>query len=225
ALARGTSELDADVVAAAVDKAAVRYDRAGDQHYDVISAFIKSLRGSDVQAGLHYLARMLEAGEDPRFIARRLIVLASEDIGMAAPSVLQTCVAAAQAVALIGLPEARINLAQAVVACALAPKSNAVITAIDAAIADVRAGRIGVVPAHLRDAHYPGAATHGHGTGYRYAHDAEHGVAAQQYLPDDLIGARYYLPTNHGNEAALAERLDLLEGLLGRDSEGGIRDD
>jgi putative ATPase len=214
--AQGAAEISTEAVAAAVDKAAVRYDRAGDQHYDVISAFIKSLRGSDVQAGLHYLARMLEAGEDPRFIARRLIILASEDIGMAAPSVLQTCVAAAQAVQLIGMPEARINLAQAVIACALAPKSNAVITAIDAAIADVRAGHLGTVPAHLRDAHYAGAKDHGHGTEYVYAHDAEHGVAAQQYLPDGLTEARYYQPTEHGNEAALAERLAVLEQLLGR---------
>jgi putative ATPase len=214
--AQGGADITAEAVAGAVDKAAVRYDRAGDQHYDVISAFIKSLRGSDVQAGLHYLARMLEAGEDPRFIARRLIILASEDIGMAAPSVLQTCVAAAQAVALIGMPEARINLAQAVIACALAPKSNAVIVAVDAAIADVRAGKLGTVPAHLRDAHYAGAKDHGHGAGYAYAHDAEHGVAAQQYLPDDLTEARYYQPTEHGNEAALAERLAVLEELLGR---------
>lgn len=215
AAAQGATGIDADTVSAAVDKAAVRYDRDGDQHYDVISAFIKSLRGSDVQAGLHYLARMIEAGEDPRFIARRLVILASEDIGMAAPSVLQTCVAAAQAVQLIGLPEARINLAQAVIACAMAPKSNAVVKAVDAAITDVRAGRIGTVPPHLRDAHYPGAKQHGHGQGYLYAHDAEHGVAAQQYLPDELAGARYYEPTNHGNEAALAERLRLLEELLG----------
>ena len=218
AQAQGETEIGAQIVSAAVDKAAVRYDRDGDQHYDVISAFIKSLRGSDVQAALHYLARMLEAGEDPRFIARRLIILASEDIGMAAPSVLQTCVAAAQAVQLIGMPEARINLAQAVVACALAPKSNAVIKGIDAALADVRAGRIGTVPPHLRDAHYPGAKQHGHGSGYQYAHDAEHGVAAQQYLPDDLAGARYYVPTAHGNEAALAERLAVLEALLRGDS-------
>jgi len=215
AAAQGATGIDADTVSAAVDKAAVRYDRDGDQHYDVISAFIKSLRGSDVQAGLHYLARMIEAGEDPRFIARRLVILASEDIGMAAPSVLQTCVAAAQAVQLIGLPEARINLAQAVIACAMAPKSNAVVKAVDAAITDVRAGRIGTVPPHLRDAHYPGAKQHGHGQGYLYAHDAEHGVAAQQYLPDELAGARYYEPTNHGNESALAERLRLLEELLG----------
>ena len=216
AAAQGGNEISVEAVAAAVDRASVRYDRSGDQHYDVISAFIKSLRGSDVQAGLHYLARMLEAGEDPRFIARRLIILASEDIGMAAPSVLQTCVAAGQAVQLIGMPEARINLAQAVIACAMAPKSNSVIMAVDAAIADVRAGRIGAVPAHLRDAHYPGAKDLGHGSGYQYAHDAEHAVAAQQYLPDELAGSRYYQPTDHGNEAALTERLALLEELLGR---------
>jgi putative ATPase len=220
ATALDSAEINADVVAAAVDRAAVRYDRSGDQHYDVISAFIKSLRGSDVQAGLHYLARMLEAGEDPRFIARRLIILASEDIGMAAPSVLQTCVATAQAVQLIGMPEARINLAHAVIACAMAPKSNAVVVAIDAAQADVRAGRIGTVPPHLRDAHYPGAAGYGHGKGYQYAHDAEHGVAAQQYLPDELAGVRYYRPTDHGNEASMAERLGVLESLLGRDGTG-----
>lgn len=214
AAARGLSTIDAETVGQAVDKAAVRYDHDGDQHYDVTSAFIKSLRGSDVQASLHYLARMIEAGEDPRFIARRLVILASEDIGMAAPSVLQTCIAAAQAVALIGMPEARINLAQAAIACALAPKSNAVIVAIDAAISDVRRGRIGQVPAHLRDAHYPGAAGLGHGEGYRYAHNYPHGVAAQQYLPDELADAVYYRPTPNGNEAALVDRLDLLNELL-----------
>ncbi|MGJ3509747.1 replication-associated recombination protein A [Enemella sp. A6] len=210
------TEIDTDAIERAVDRAAVRYDKDGDQHYDVISAFIKSMRGSDVHASLHYLARMIEAGEDPRFIARRLVILASEDVGMAAPSVLQTCVAAAQAVQLIGMPEARINLAQAVVACATAPKSNAVYTAIDAALADVRAGRIGQVPPHLRDAHYPGAAGLGHGAGYRYAHDEPHGVARQQYLPDELVDARYYHPTGHGNEAQVAERLAAIEELLGR---------
>ncbi|MFZ1411636.1 MAG: replication-associated recombination protein A [Micropruina sp.] len=214
--AEGHVVIDLPQIEAAVDKASVRYDRDGDQHYDVISAFIKSMRGSDVHASLHYLARMLEAGEDPRFIARRLIILSSEDIGMAAPSVLQTCVAAAQAVQLIGMPEARINLAQAVIACAVAPKSNAVILAVDAALADVRAGKVGTVPPHLRDAHYSGARSLGHGQGYRYAHDAEHGVAAQQYLPDVLEGALYYQPTEHGNEAGLLERLALLETLLGR---------
>ncbi|MEA5053964.1 MAG: replication-associated recombination protein A [Propionicimonas sp.] len=217
ARAHRTSAIDADILEAAVDRAAVRYDRNGDQHYDVISAFIKSVRGSDVQAALHYLARMIEAGEDPRFIARRLIILASEDIGLAAPSVLQTAVAAAEAVALIGMPEARITLAHATIAAALAPKSNAVITALEAAQADVRAGKIGTVPPHLRDAHYAGATSLGHGKGYRYAHDYEHGVAAQQYLPDDLVGVRYYQPTDHGNEAAMVERLQLLEKLLSPD--------
>jgi putative ATPase len=212
----GTTAITTAIVEQAVDRAAVRYDAGGDEHYDVISAFIKSIRGSDVQAGLHYLARMIAAGEDPRFIARRLVILASEDIGMAAPNVLPLCVAAAQAVQLIGLPEARINLAHAVIACATAPKSNAVIQAIDAASSDVAAGKGGRVPPHLRDAHYSGAAGLGHGAGYRYAHDHPHGVAAQQYLPDDLVGARYYEPTDHGHEAAIAERLAVIDQLLGR---------
>ena len=181
----------------------------------MISAFIKSIRGSDVQAALHYLARMVAAGEDPRFIARRLVILASEDIGLADPSALQTAIAAAHAVNFIGMPEGRINLAQAVIALALAPKSNAVIVGIDAALADVEAGRVGLVPAHLRDAHYAGAKTYGHGQGYRYAHDEPHAVAAQQYLPDVLIGARYYQPTDHGAEAAVGHRLRRIEELLG----------
>ena len=201
-----------------MDRAAVRYDRDGDQHYDVISAFIKSVRGSDVDAAMHYLARMIEAGEDPRFIGRRLVILASEDIGMAAPSVLQTCVAAAQAVQLIGMPEARLNLAQATIAAATAPKSNAVITAIDGALADVRAGKGGEVPAHLRDAHYSSAHDLGHGVGYRYAHNFPHGVAEQQYLPDDIASTRYYHPTDHGNEAAISQRLSQIRMLLGRDT-------
>ena len=212
--ALGETHIDPAALEKAVDQAAVRYDRDGDQHYDVISAFIKSVRGSDVQAALHYLARMIEAGEDPRFIARRLMILASEDIGMAAPSVLQTCVAAAQTVALIGMPEARLTLAHATVAAATAPKSNAVYKAINAATADIKAGRIGQVPPHLRDAHYPGAEPLGHGVGYKYAHDHPHGVAAQQYLPDELADARYYVPTDHGNEALIAERMAAIEKLL-----------
>ena len=159
ASSRGSTTIDLETAETAVDQAAVRYDRQGDQHYDVTSAFIKSLRGSDVDAALHYLARMMEAGEDPRFIARRLVILASEDIGLADPTALPTAVAAAQAVQLIGMPEARLNLAQATIALAIAPKSNAVITAIEAASADVRAGKIGPVPPHLRDAHYQGAQT------------------------------------------------------------------
>jgi putative ATPase len=219
ASAVGETMITTDLVARAVDKAAVRYDRAGDQHYDVISAFIKSIRGSDVHAALHYLARMIAAGEDPRFIARRLVILASEDIGLADPTALQTAVAAAQAVEFIGMPEGRINLAQAVIALSLAPKSNSVIKAIDAALEDVNAGRIGLVPRHLRDAHYPGAMRLGHGQDYAYAHDEPHGIAAQQYLPDELADARYYAPTAHGAEAALVARLARIEELLGRSDE------
>ena len=216
----GALAITTEIVEQAVDKAAVRYDRDGDQHYDVISAFIKSVRGSDVQAALHYLARMIAAGEDPRFIARRLVILASEDIGLADPTALATAVAAAHAVQFIGMPEGRINLAHAVIALSLAPKSNAVVTAIGAAMADVEAGRIGLVPAHLRDAHYAGAKAYGHGEGYQYAHDQPHAVAAQRYLPDELAGAEYYRPTDHGAEAALADRLRRINELLGRTESG-----
>jgi len=214
ASARQSTVIDVDVAALAVDRAAVRYDRAGDQHYDVTSALIKSVRGSDVDAALHYLARMVEAGEDPRFLARRLVILASEDIGLADPSALPTAIAAADAVGFIGLPEGRIVLAQAVIALSLAPKSNAVISAIDAALADVRNGRAGPVPPHLRDAHYAGASTVGHGQGYRYAHDDPRGVVAQQYAPDDVVGRRYYQPTSHGSESAYADRLRRLRRAL-----------
>ena len=202
--------VDADTVAAAVDRALLRYDRQGDEHYDVISAFIKSVRGSDVDAALHYLARMIEAGEDPRFIARRIIISASEDIGMADPQALPIAVAAAQAVQLIGMPEGRIPLAEAVVYLATAPKSNAAYNGVNAAVADVRAGRMGVVPTHLRDAHYPGAKRLGHGKGYVYSHDAEHGVARQQYLPDVLEGTEYYAPTGNGFERELGPRVERL---------------
>lgn len=199
-------EITVEVVERAVDKAAVRYDRQGDQHYDVISAFIKSMRGSDADAAVHYLARMIEAGEDPRFIARRIVIFASEDVGMADPTCLQTAIAAAQAVQLIGLPEGQINLAHAVIHCALAPKSNAVVKAIGAASADVRKGLIGQVPQHLRDGHYPGAAKLGHGEGYKYPHDFEHGVVRQDYAPEVVRDRRYYEPTKHGAEAPVAER-------------------
>jgi len=192
---------------AAVQRAAIVYDRDGDQHYDVISGFIKSVRGSDPDAALHYLARMLEAGEDPRFVARRLMILASEDIGMADSHVLQTAVAAAQAVALVGMPEAQIILAHATIHAALAPKSNAVVTAIGEAVSDVRSGGIGRVPTHLRDAHYPGARSLGHGAGYQYPHDLPGGIAAQQYLPDELADRTYYRPTRHGAEASWADVL------------------
>jgi putative ATPase len=210
----GPVVVDLATVERAIDVAAVRYDRDGDQHYDVISAFIKSMRGSDVDAALHYLARMIAAGEDPRFIARRVVIAASEEVAMADPSALQTAVAAAQAVALIGMPEARLILAQAVVHVATAPKSNRAYQALDAALADVRAGRIGSVPAHLRDAHYPGAPKLGHGQGYRYAHDEPHAVAPQQYLPDELVGTRYYTPSDRGFERSVAERLERIRAIL-----------
>ena len=214
ATAKGAPVVDLATAETAVDRAAVRYDRQGDQHYDVISAFIKSIRGSDADAALHYLARMIEAGEDPRFIARRLVILASEDIGLADPTALTTAVAAAQAVQLIGLPEGRLNLAQATIALAVAPKSNAVIKAIDAASSDVRAGRIGPVPAHLRDAHYGGSKKIGHGKGYRYAHDAPFGVVEQQYAPDVVADAAYYEPTTHGAEAAVKDRWTRLRQII-----------
>ncbi|GAB3406545.1 replication-associated recombination protein A [Schumannella luteola] len=204
----------ADIVAASVDRALLRYDRNGDEHYDVISAFIKSVRGSDVDAALHYLARMIEAGEDPRFIARRVIISAAEDIGMADPQALPIAVAAAEAVQMIGMPEGRIPLAEAVVYLATAPKSNASYNGINAAIADVKAGRIGRVPKHLRDAHYPGAKRLGHGQGYRYAHDAPFGVAEQQYLPDELVGTRYYTPTGNGHEREVGPRLERLRAVI-----------
>lgn len=198
----------------AVDRAAIRYDRSGDQHYDVVSAFIKSMRGSDADAAVHYLARMLEGGEDPRFVARRIMILASEDIGLADPQALQVATAAAQSVALVGMPEARIILSQAVIYCALAPKSNAAYNAINRAIADVRAGASGQVPVHLRDGHYAGAKQFGHGEGYIYAHDAPGHVAAQQYLPDTLRGTVYYEPTQHGFERTLTERRERIRRIL-----------
>ncbi|HET6987303.1 MAG TPA: replication-associated recombination protein A, partial [Kribbella sp.] len=210
----GPAVIDLETLETAVDRAAVRYDRAGDQHYDVTSAMIKSIRGSDVDAAMHYLARMIEAGEDPRFIARRLVISASEDIGMGDPTALGVAVAAAEAVQLIGMPEARINLAQAVVALALAPKSNAVIMAVDAAIADVKAGKVGPVPPHLRDAHYAGAKKIGHGSSYQYSHDDPRGIVPQQYAPDVIDGTDYYKPTRRGGEAAYADRVANIRKIL-----------
>lgn len=218
-VARGNSrtEITLDDVSAASDHNVVRYDKAGDQHYDIISAYIKSIRGSDPDAALHYLARMLEAGEDPRFIARRLMISASEDIGLADNSALQIAVAAAQTVALIGMPEARITLSQATIALALAPKSNSAYLAIDRAIQDVRSGDIGTVPPHLRDSHYARAGDLGHGVGYLYPHDESSGVSNQRYLPDSLSQARYYLPTDRGQEAVLVQLWSKIRSILGRD--------
>jgi putative ATPase len=170
----------------------------------VVSAFIKSIRGSDPDAGLYWLARMLEAGEDARFSARRLVILASEDVGLADPMSLLVADAAARAVEFVGLPEAQLNLAQAVLHLALAPKSNSVITAIGAARADVRDEPAGRVPVHLRDAHYPGAAKLGHGEGYRYPHDEPAGWVDQEYRPDEVAGRRYYRPSGHGADVGRA---------------------
>ncbi|MFD5337059.1 replication-associated recombination protein A [Streptomyces hawaiiensis] len=206
----GGTVIDLSSVERAVAETTVRYDRQGDQHHDTVSAFIKSIRGSDPDAALHYLARMLVAGEDPRFIARRLVVHASEDVGLADPTALQAAVAAAQTVQLIGMPEARLALAQATVHLAMAPKSNTVIVGIDEAMADVRAGAVGEIPAHLRYSRYAGARERGHGVGYRYPHRTPEGVLEQQYPPDDLVGKDYYRPTQRGGERVLHERLSNL---------------
>jgi putative ATPase len=214
ALELGEGEISVEITEQAVDKAAVRYDRDGDQHYDVASALIKSIRGSDVDAALHYLARMIEAGEDPRFIARRLMISASEDIGLADPNALPIAVAAAQAVAMIGFPEAALTLSHATIALALAPKSNSATTAIGAALADVRKGLAGPVPPHLRDGHYAGAKKLGHAQGYVYPHDLPEGIAAQQYAPDAIHGRHYYEPTRHGAEARYADVVEWVRGKL-----------
>jgi putative ATPase len=219
AQAQGEDRITLPTLETAVDRAAVRYDRDGDQHYDVTSAFIKSMRGSDVDAALHYLARMIDAGEDPRFIARRIMILASEDIGEADPTALPLAVAAAQATQLVGLPEAGIILSQAVIHCALAPKSNAVVAALGRARADVKAGLAGPVPGHLRDAHYAGARKIEHGKGYRYAHDDPSGVVRQQYAPDAIAGRDYYTPSDHGAERGAAARVARLRGILRGDAE------
>jgi putative ATPase len=216
ARAAGATEIDLTTLETAVAQAAVRYDRQGDQHYDVASALIKSIRGSDVDAALHYLARMVVAGEDPRFIARRLVIAASEDVGMADPTALQTAVAAADAVAFIGMPEGHFALAHAVVHLATAPKSNAITVAIGESVADVRAGLGGPVPPGLRDAHYGGARQLGHGKTYVYPHDAPEGIVAQQYPPDALVGRDYYRPTSRGAEGAIGARLAKLRAILRR---------
>ncbi|MBD8505302.1 replication-associated recombination protein A [Hoyosella sp. G463] len=206
--------VDLPAVESSIDRAAVRYDRDGDQHYDVISAFIKAIRGSDVDAALHYLARMITAGEDPRFLARRLVIHASEDIGMADPSALQTATAAAHAVQMIGMPEAGLALAHATIHLATAPKSNGVVAALNAAMADVAKGRSGSVPAHLRDGHYAGATGLGNAVGYQYPHDTPDGIVAQQYAPDELVGVDYYQPTTHGFERELASRVPRLRRIV-----------
>ncbi|MFF2008909.1 replication-associated recombination protein A [Streptomyces sp. NPDC058195] len=221
ALSKQEKEISLQTLEETVDRAAVSYDRDGDQHYDVASALIKSIRGSDVDAALHYLARMIEAGEDPRFIARRLMISASEDIGLADPTALPIAVAAAQAVAMIGFPEAALTLSHATIALALAPKSNAATLAIFAAQEDVRKGLTGPVPAHLRDGHYKGAAKLGHAQGYVYPHDVPGGIAAQQYAPETVRDQRYYRPTRYGAEARYADVADRVRERLGRTAPGG----
>ncbi len=221
ALPGATPTVDADAVAAAVNRATVRYDRDGDEHYDVISAFIKSIRGSDADAAIHYLARMVEAGEDPRFIARRLIISAAEDVGIADPRALTIAVAAAEAVQLIGMPEGRIPLAEATVYLATAPKSHSAYRAIDRAIEDVRAGRAGPVPAPLRGTGYAAARRLGHGIGYRYPHDNPWGVLAQQYLPDGLEDARYYEPLPRGDEREIGQRWERLRRIVRGEGDPG----
>jgi putative ATPase len=188
-----------------VQRKAVDYDKLGDAHYDSASALIKSIRGSDPDAALYWLARMLEGGEDVRFLARRIVILASEDVGNADPQALPLAVAAMQACEFVGLPECQLTLAQAVTYLACAPKSNAATIGIGEALADVRGGRLLPVPVHLRDKHYPGANRLGHGASYEYAHDAEDAIAAQDYLG---IDREYYRPTNRGFETELAKRLE-----------------
>ena len=191
------------------------YDKKGDNHYDVTSAFIKSMRGSDPDAALHYLARMIEGGEDPRFIARRIVICAAEDVGNADPVALMTAVAAMQAAELVGWPEARIPLAQAVSYIATAPKSNAAYVAIDAAMTDVRERNCGAVPPHLRDSHYKGAALLGHGKEYKYPHDYPESYVAQQYLPTELKDVTYYRPTANGREKDIQARIAARKKLPG----------
>ncbi len=195
-----------------IQQRALRYDKSGDQHYDVISAFIKSMRGSDPQAVLHYLARMLHAGEDINFIARRIVIAAAEDVGLANPRALEVAVAAAQAVRMIGMPEARIILSEAALTVALSPKSNSAYLGINHALENVKNGRIGEVPAHLRDSNYPGAAGFGHGKGYRYPHDYPGHYVRQQYLPEELEGAKYYVPTDQGSEKNIKSYYEYLRG-------------
>ena len=218
AASRGSATIELADVANAASGATVSYDRDGDEHYNVISAFIKSIRGSDVDAAMHYLARMLVAGEDPRFIARRLMISAAEDVGMADPSALQTATAAAQAVALVGMPEARIILAEAVTHLATAPKSNRSYAAINAAIADVKAGKGGPVPLPLRNATSKVSEDLGYHEGYLYAHDFPDGVAPLKFLPEDLRGTRYYEPTTRGYEGNITRRLEAIRQILGGSS-------
>lgn len=210
--ADGKIHITLDVAEECIQKRALNYDKDGDNHYDTISAFIKSMRGSDPDAALYYLAKMIYAGEDPKFIARRVVICASEDVGNADPHALQVAVAAMEAVNFIGMPEGRIPLAQAVTYVACAPKSNAAYLGIDKALSDVRNIRIRTVPPHLKDSHYSGSQDLGHGIGYKYAHDFPGHYVEQQYLPDELVGTVYYAPTDNGIERRIKEHLKRLKG-------------
>lgn len=208
----GMIHIDLDVAQECIQKRAVRYDKTGDNHYDTISAFIKSMRGSDPDAAVYYLARMLHAGEDIKFIARRIMICASEDVSNADPQALVVAVSAAQAVERVGMPEAQIILAQAASYVACAPKSNSAVTAISEAMQSVQTERITGVPPHLQDAHYGGSAKLGRGTGYLYAHDFPNHYVKQQYLPDELVGRRFYLPSEQGYEKQIREHLQKING-------------
>jgi putative ATPase len=216
AVGRGSAEITLDDVEEAIQRRIVRYDKGGDQHYDVISAFIKSVRGSDVDASLYWLHLMLEGGEDPEFIVRRLIILASEDIGLADPNALLQAVAAGQALAMVGLPEASYHLTQATVYLATAPKSNSLALAMRSTRDLIVGGPSPTIPAHLRDASYSGADRLGHGKGYLYAHDHPHHVVAQRYFPEEVEPVALFHPTDSGRETGLAERLAWLDEVLGR---------
>ena len=205
AMVRSGGEITVEIIEKVLGRRVYRYDKKGNNHYDVISAFIKSMRGSDPDAVLYYLARMIEAGEDPVFIARRIVICAAEDVGLADPQALVVANAAAQASHMVGLPEARIILSEAAVYVALAPKSNSAYLGIDAAIHAVRHKEQGEVPKHLRDAHYGGAKQLGHGVGYRYAQDYPNGYVEQQYLPDTLVGETFYTPLERGCEEELVK--------------------
>lgn len=208
----GEIVITSEVISDCVQKRVLSYDKNGDNHYDVVSAFIKSIRGSDPDASLYYLAKMLESGEEPMFIARRIVISASEDIGNANPNALNVAVSAMQATHLVGMPEARIILAQAVTYLASSPKSNASYMAIDLAIEDVRNIKIKALPSHLKDAHYKGAKQLGNGTGYRYPHAYPQNYVEQQYLPDELVGRKYYNPTRNGEESKIKTHLESLRG-------------
>lgn len=205
AMVRSGGEITVEIIEKVLGRRVYRYDKKGNNHYDVISAFIKSMRGSDPDAVLYYLARMIEAGEDPVFIARRIVICAAEDVGLADPQALVVANAAGQASHMVGLPEARIILSEAAVYVALAPKSNSAYLGIDAAIHAVRHKEQGEVPKHLRDAHYGGAKQLGHGVGYRYAQDYPNGYVEQQYLPDTLVGETFYTPLERGCEEELVK--------------------